>query len=61
MRKAYLKLSLLIHPDKLSNSFPDSTRAFQALVRAFESLSAPTIESLQEDDKHYSRAPYELP
>lgn len=44
MRKAYLKLSLLIHPDKLGSSFPEAKTAFQSLVRAFESLSSPTVE-----------------
>ena len=33
MRKAYLKLSLLIHPDKLGRTFEHATKAFQALVR----------------------------
>ena len=33
MRKAYLKLSLLIHPDKLGRTFDQATKAFQALVR----------------------------
>jgi hypothetical protein len=39
MRKAYLKLSLLIHPDKLGKTFSEATKAFQALVRALEYLS----------------------
>jgi len=43
MRKAYLKLSLLIHPDKLGRSFEHATKAFQALVRAFERLSSPDL------------------
>ena len=43
MRKAYLKLSLLIHPDKLSRSFPQAAKAFQALVRALDRLSQPPI------------------
>ena len=30
MRKAYLKLSLLVHPDKLSKVFEQATKAFQA-------------------------------
>lgn len=42
MRKNYLKLSLLIHPDKLGRVFSDATKAFQALVRAFERLSSPS-------------------
>ena len=40
LRKAYLKLAVLIHPDKLAH-VPDATKAFQALVRAYERLSAP--------------------
>lgn len=43
MRKLYLKLSLLIHPDRLGGRFKDATKAFQALVRAFETLSAPPL------------------
>lgn len=42
MRKLYLKLSLIIHPDKNSH-LPDATKAFQALVRAFERLTQPEI------------------
>ncbi|RHZ06718.1 hypothetical protein DYB31_013716, partial [Aphanomyces astaci] len=41
MRKAYLKLSLLVHPDKLPKDFADATRAFQALVTAYEMMSQP--------------------
>lgn len=41
MRKCYLKLSLLIHPDKLGRDFEHATKAFQALVVAFERLSSP--------------------
>lgn len=43
LRKYYLKLSLIIHPDKLGKSFKESTKAFQGLVRAFESLTAPEV------------------
>ncbi|KAJ1407020.1 hypothetical protein B484DRAFT_456666 [Ochromonadaceae sp. CCMP2298] len=43
MRKLYLKLSLVIHPDRLGKKFPDATRAFQTLVQAFERLSSPEI------------------
>lgn len=38
MRKAYLKLSLKIHPDKNGQS-AESKQAFQALISAFERLS----------------------
>ena len=40
-RKAYLSLSRIIHPDKLSRHFDGATRAFQELVRAFDELTAP--------------------
>jgi hypothetical protein len=43
MRKAYLKLSLVIHPDKIGRIFEGATRSFQALVKAFERLSSPEI------------------
>ena len=43
MRKAYLKLSLIIHPDKLGRSFDQATKAFQALVSAFDRLSSPDV------------------
>lgn len=41
MRKAYLNLSRVIHPDKLGRHFDQATRAFQALVRAFDEITAP--------------------
>lgn len=41
LRKAYLKLSLAIHPDRLSKSFPEATKAFQVLVTAFERATQP--------------------
>eukprot|EP00993_Chasmostoma_nieuportense_P007669 NODE_934_length_1753_cov_7.199877_g876_i0.p1 GENE.NODE_934_length_1753_cov_7.199877_g876_i0~~NODE_934_length_1753_cov_7.199877_g876_i0.p1 ORF type:complete len:561 (-),score=123.61 NODE_934_length_1753_cov_7.199877_g876_i0:71-1699(-) len=45
-RKAFLKLSLLLHPDKLGSSFEGATRAFQALVFAFETVTRPeTVEA----------------
>lgn len=34
-RKAFLRISMLIHPDKLSG-LPEATKAFQALVSAFD-------------------------
>jgi hypothetical protein len=40
MRKEYLRLSLILHPDKLRN-FSDATKSFQFLVTAFERASAP--------------------
>lgn len=50
MRKAYLKLSLLIHPDKLQSIFPESTKAFQCLVNAYERLSQPELFLEEEED-----------
>jgi len=50
LRKAYLKLSLLIHPDKIGSKFSQATKAFQALVEAFEQLSKhdePASEEVQ--------------
>lgn len=41
LRKLYLKLSLIIHPDRLARETPNATKAFQALVKAYESLSNP--------------------
>ncbi|KAF0692057.1 Aste57867_16801 [Aphanomyces stellatus] len=41
LRKAYFKLSLAVHPDKLPKDFADATKAFQALVTAYEVLSLP--------------------
>lgn len=49
LRKRYLKLSLLIHPDKIGRSFPQATKAFQTLVQAFERLS--TQETAEEAAK----------
>ena len=48
MRKAYLKLSLIIHPDKLGRSYDQATKAFQALVSAFDRLSSPDV--VQDED-----------
>ena len=45
MRKAYLKLSRKIHPDKHSGS-SEAKRAFQCLVLAFDTISNPS-----EDDE----------
>lgn len=42
LRKAYLKLSLVLHPDKNRND-PDATRVFQALVNAYERISQPEL------------------
>jgi len=42
LRKAYLKLSLILHPDK-NRSCPDATKVFQALVNAYERISQPEL------------------
>ena len=39
-RKVYLNLARMIHPDKLPR-YQQATKAFQALVRAFELLTSP--------------------
>ena len=41
MRKAYLNLARVIHPDKIARHFDGATRAFQALVRSFDEITAP--------------------
>lgn len=41
IRKAYLKLSVMIHPDRCKHS--DATKAFQALVKAFDRVSSPAV------------------
>ena len=52
MRKNYLKLSLIIHPDRMGKTFPNATKAFQALVKAFETLSSPElIEEIENKSK----------
>ena len=46
LRKAYLKMSLAIHPDRIGRSFKEATKSFQVLVTAFEALTRPdTIPS----------------
>jgi len=41
LRKAYLKISLHIHPDRIGSEFKDATKAFQVLVTAYETLTSP--------------------
>ena len=42
-KRAYLQLARLIHPDKLGGKYDGATRAFQELVRAFDTLTAPEV------------------
>jgi len=48
MRKAYLKLSLVCHPDRNPGN-SDATKAFQGLVAAFERLSQPELYTDEDD------------
>ena len=48
LRRSYLKMSLLIHPDRIGREFKEATKAFQVLVEAFERLTSPT--ELPSDD-----------
>mmetsp|Transcript_4409 Transcript_4409/g.9875 ORF Transcript_4409/g.9875 Transcript_4409/m.9875 type:complete len:621 (-) Transcript_4409:185-2047(-) len=41
LRKAYLKISLHIHPDRIGATFKEATKAFQVLVTAYETLTSP--------------------
>ena len=49
MRRAYLRISQKIHPDKLS-TFADATKAFQACVRAYELICKPELRAMESDD-----------
>ena len=49
MRKAYLKLSLVLHPDRNRDN-PDAAKAFQGLARAFERLSNPELFAGEGED-----------
>ena len=49
LKKSYLKLSLLIHPDRLLKNTSDATKAFQALVKAYEFLSSPDLTPEMEE------------
>ena len=50
LRKNYLKLSLIIHPDKLQKKFSQATKAFQCLVQALESLTATEVIPDEDDE-----------
>lgn len=54
LRKAYHRLSLLVHPDRVGPGMADATRAFQSVVTAFERLSEPELE--EEEGKKGARA-----
>lgn len=49
MRRAYLRISQKIHPDKLP-TFADATKAFQACVRAYELICKPELRAMESDD-----------
>ncbi|TFJ88403.1 hypothetical protein NSK_000752 [Nannochloropsis salina CCMP1776] len=51
LRKCYHRLSLNVHPDRLGGSVPEATKAFQAVVTAFERLSKPEREEEQGNKK----------
>jgi hypothetical protein len=55
MKKNYLKLSLLIHPDKLGRKFDKAASAFQALVRALDQMSSPDVEEESSNAKGSSK------
>ena len=49
MRRAYLKISMKVHPDK-NNQSSESKNAFQLLVQSYERLSQPELY-MEEDAK----------
>lgn len=52
-KKNYLKLSLIIHPDRMDKTYANATKAFQALVKAYEILSTPElIEEIKNHDNN---------
>jgi hypothetical protein len=63
MRQAYHKLSLRVHPDKMGPDVPDASKAFQALVSAFERMSQPDLyveEEGEEDGKEFNSKPLRI-
>jgi len=50
LRKAYLKISLHIHPDRIGSVFEDATKAFQVLVTAYETLTSPDYVPSADDE-----------
>jgi len=53
-KKNYLKLSLIIHPDRMDKKYDNATKAFQSLVKAYEILSTPELieEIKTQNDKN---------
>ena len=49
VRKCYMKIASRIHPDKLPGC-SDATKAFQALVRAYELSCKPELRADDSDD-----------
>ena len=49
VRRVYLKMAARIHPDKIPG-FADGTKAFQALVRAYELCCKPDLRADDSDD-----------
>ena len=49
VRKCYMKIASRIHPDKLPGC-SDATKAFQALVRAYELCCKPELRADDSDD-----------
>ena len=49
VRKAYMKIGAKIHPDKLPGC-AEATKAFQALVRAYERCCKPELREDESDD-----------
>ena len=54
LKKNYLKLSLIIHPDRMDKTYDNATKAFQSLVKAYEILSTPELieEIKNQNDKN---------
>ena len=49
VRRCYTRIAARIHPDKLTGS-SDATKAFQALVRAYELCCKPDLRADDSDD-----------
>ena len=49
VRRCYMRIATKIHPDKLVG-FADATKAFQALVRAYELCCKPDLRGDESDD-----------